>query len=171
MIRRAAPAEAQFITEVGAQVYAALGDYSRILPSWLAHPGVLAYVEADDGAIDVPRGFILLGFYNGLWIDDAPPPTGELVADLLAIGVAPDHQRRGIGSTLLAFALDFVSHAAGHAPIREMRLTVADTNTGAQKLFRANGFVVLDEHHGAYDGGQRAIRMRRPITPVPQSPA
>jgi len=166
MIRRAAPAEAQFITQVGAEVYAALGDYSRILPSWLAHPGVLAYVEADDTVQDVPRGFILLGFYNGAWIDDRAPPKGELVADLLAIGVAPEHQRHGIGTQLLEFALDLVGHAAAQAPVREIRLTVADTNVGAQRLFRAHGFDVLDAHHGAYDGGQRAIRMRRSIQAI-----
>jgi len=165
MIRRAAPADSQFITQTGARVYAALGDYGRILPGWMAHPGVLAFVETDGGVGERPRGFILLGFYTG-WGETSPRP-GELVADLLAIAVAPEHQRLGVGTSLLVFALEFVADAASRAPVREIRLTVADTNDGAQRLFRAHGFEILDEHHGAYDGGQRAIRMRRAITPRP----
>ena len=129
----------------------------------MAHPGVLAFVEAEDTATDRPRGFILLGFYTG-WGEGSPRP-GELVADLLAIAVAPEHQRAGIGSQLLTFALEFVSEAAARAPVKEMRLTVADSNSGAQRLFRSHGFEIVDEHHGEYDGGQRAIRMCRAITP------
>jgi ribosomal protein S18 acetylase RimI-like enzyme len=169
MIRRAAPTDSEFITETGARVYAPLGDYARILPGWLSHPGVLAFVEADDGTTDRPRGFILLGFYTG-WGEGSPRP-GELVADLLAIAVAPEHQRSGIGTRLLTFALEFVSEAAARAPVKEMRLTVADTNPGAQRLFGHHGFEILDANHGAYDGGQRAIRMRRAITPAARAGA
>jgi ribosomal protein S18 acetylase RimI-like enzyme len=173
MIRRAAPADHDFIIQTGARVYAPLGDYGRILPGWLAHPGVLGFVEADDRATDrvthQARGFILLGFYTG-WGEGSPRP-GELVADLLAIAVAPEHQRAGIGSQLLAFALDFVSEAPARAPVKEIRLTVAESNPGAQRLFSRHGFDSVDEHHGEYDGGQRAIRMRRVITPASPSPA
>jgi ribosomal protein S18 acetylase RimI-like enzyme len=168
MIRRAAPADHDFIIQTGALVYAPLGDYGRILPGWLAHPGVLGFVEADDCATDRARGFILLGFYTG-WGEGSPRP-GELVADLLAIAVAPEHQRAGIGNRLLEFALDFVGEAASRAPVTEIRLTVAESNPGAQRLFRRHGFDSVDEHHGEYDGGQRAIRMRRVITPVSPSP-
>jgi len=165
MIRRAAAEESRFITSTATLVYAELGDYSKILPGWMAHPGVLAFVEADDAAPERPRGFILIGFYTG-WVDAKPAPAGELVADLLAIAVAPEHQKRGIGGRLLEFAIDFASEAAARAPVREMRLTVADTNLVAQKLFRDHGFEILDAHHGEYDGGQRAIRMRRKIVPA-----
>jgi ribosomal protein S18 acetylase RimI-like enzyme len=165
MIRRAVAAESDFMTRTGAVVYAPLGDYARILPGWIAHPGVLSFVETDDATPDRPRGFILLGFYTG-WSDAVPPPAGQLVADLLAIAVAPEHQRHGIGSRLLDFAIELVEQAAVRTPVHELRLTVADTNHGAQKLFRSRGFEILDEHHGAYDGGQRAIRMRRRIAPA-----
>jgi ribosomal protein S18 acetylase RimI-like enzyme len=77
----------------------------------------------------------------------------------------------GIGTRLLTFALEFVSEAAARAPVKEMRLTVADTNPGAQKLFGQHGFAILDAHHGSYDGGQRAIRMRRAITPAERAGA
>jgi hypothetical protein len=45
--------------------------------------------------------------------------------------------------------------------VDEIRLTVAETNAVGQRLFAAHGFSVLDDHHGHYDGGQRAIRMSR----------
>src|SRR5262249_6250807 len=149
MIRRATADESSFITATATQVYAPLGDYSKILPGWMAHPGVLAFVEADDATPARPRGFILVGFYTG-WVDTKPAPAGELVADLLAIAVAPEHQRHGIGHQLLAFAIDFASEAAARAPVREIRLTVADTNVVAQKLFRDHGFEILDANHGEY---------------------
>ncbi len=164
MIRRAVASESDWMTRTAAVVYAPLGDYGRILPGWIAHPGVLAFVECDDAAPDRPRGFILVGFYSG-WSDAVPAPAGQLVADLLAIAVSPEHQRHGVGSRLLDFAIELVEEAALRSPVSELRLTVADTNAGAQRLFRRKGFDILDEHHGSYDGGQRAIRMRRPIKP------
>jgi ribosomal-protein-alanine N-acetyltransferase len=85
------------------------------------------------------------------------------VADLLAIGVAPAHQRRGVGRTLLDFAVDVaMSHPQ---EVRELRLTVADDNAPALALFLRSGFVVLDPTHGAYDKGQRALRMRKRLEP------
>jgi ribosomal protein S18 acetylase RimI-like enzyme len=175
MIRRAAPDEAEFIIRTGAAVYAPLGDYGRILPGWIVHPGVLTFVEADDQVAGTPRAFILLGFYNG-WVEAQGMVSDELIADLLAIAVAPAHQGSGIGTRLLRYAIDLVEQAAVRSPVAEMRLTVADTNLGAQRLFARHGFEVIDAHHGAYDGGQRAIRMRRKITrsasgPGPSTPA
>ena len=161
MIRRASPLDADWIRDTAAHVYASLGDYGRVIPGWVAHPGVVTYVEtADDGG---RRGFILLGFYAPWTVSETERSSihpGELVADLLAIAVAPEQQRQGVGKRLLTYAIDLVREASVRAPVRELRLTVADTNLIAQKLFDSFGFEVLDENHGAYDGGQRAIRMR-----------
>ncbi len=155
MIRRASPDDHAWIRETSSQVYLDFGDYGTIIPAWMAHPGVLTFVEQDDESA-VRRGFILLGFYE-------PPDVkrGDYVADLLAIAVAPDHQRKGIGRTLLDFAVELASQAGRRVPVPELRLTVAHTNEAAQKLFSRAGFVILDANHGNYDGGQRAIRMRR----------
>lgn len=156
MIRRAEPGDADWIRRTAAHVYAALGDYGTIIPAWMAHPGVLTFVEELDGA---RRGFILIGFY-----EPTEEKVGRLVADLLAIAVAPEHQRRGVGTILLEYAVDLASEAALESlPVSEVRLTVADTNAPALALFKRGGFAILDEHHGAYDGGQRAIRMQRKL--------
>ena len=47
--------------------------------------------------------------------------------------------------------------------VREIQLTVADTNHVGWHLFTSSGFEVLDHNHGNYDGGQRAIRMTRAL--------
>lgn len=161
MIRRATLADFPRLVALGADVYRDLGDYASILPSWLGHPGVLAYVDEveDPRGRSVLRGFILIGFYEPL----AERP-GRVVADLLAIAVAPSYQRQGVGSRLLDYAIRIAQRAVrGGGPVPEMRLTVAETNVAGQSLFTKTGFQVLDPNHGSYDHGQRAIRMTRPL--------
>ena len=154
MIRRldlAQRADSDWVRDTAQLVYADLGDYGTIIPGWMSHPGVLTYLEVDDDGLR--RGFILLGFY------EPGDRRAALVADLLAIGVDPRYQRQGIGRSLLEFALELSGEAAKQSHVSEIRLTVAATNRPALALFHAAGFEVLDAHHGAYDGGQRAIRM------------
>lgn len=158
MIRRFSPRDRAWITEVAAEVYRDLGDYARIIPSWLDHPGVLGFVEQSDEPPSARRAFALLGFYE-------PPdgPAGRCVADLLAIAVEPSYQRQGIGRAMLAHAIRVAENASRDGSVAEMRLTVADGNAVGQHLYLTSGFRVLDEEHGHYDGGQRAIRMARPL--------
>ena len=153
MIRRANAADHAWMVDVGAEVYAPLGDYRAILPDWVAHPGVYGFIAEDEG---VPRGYILVGFYE-------PPDVapGAHAADLLAIAVDPPAQRAGVGSRLLAYAIDLASVTADHMKVVDIRLTVADSNLGARRFFERHGFEVIDAQHGAYDGGQTALRMRK----------
>ncbi len=150
--------DSDWVRDTAQLVYASLGDYGIIIPGWMSHPGVLTYLEVDDAG--TRRGFILLGFYE-------PGDRKALVADLLAIGVSPDHQRQGVGRTLLEFALELSTEAARNSHVSEIRLTVAATNHPALALFHGAGFEVLDSHHGAYDGGQRAIRMVKRLLAAP----
>jgi ribosomal protein S18 acetylase RimI-like enzyme len=150
MIRKAHAADHSAMVEIGAEVYANLGNYREILPSWLCHPGVEAYVAVGQG--ETIEGFIMVGIF------DAPKPATGAVLDLLAIAVAPPFQRQGLGTALLHFA---VQTAEADSRVLELRLTVAEDNAVAQRLFKSVGFEILDENHGAYDRGQRAIRMAR----------
>lgn len=157
----------------GAEAYADLGDYTRILPSWLEQPGVLAWIDHDIHGRG--RGFAMLGFYTEdtsrtgteaaaavLSAGMPAPLRQQVVADLLALAVLPAFQKRGIGSKLLDHVIEVAERVAPASHISQLRLTVAENNTGAQRLYARTGFYVADGG-ATYDRGQRALRMVRPL--------
>ena len=154
MIRRAEVQDYPWIVATGAEAYRDLGDYTRILPSWLEQPGVLAWIDQDAQARG--RGFAMLGFYT----DDLA--SKQVIADLLALAVLPIYQRHGIGSGLLAHVIDVAERIAPSSHIGQLRLTVAEDNVGAQRLYARTGFRIVDGS-ATYDRGQRALRMARPL--------
>lgn len=160
MIRRAELADHPWIIATGAEAYLDLGDYTRILPSWLEQPGVLAWIDHDVQGRG--RGFAMLGFYLD---EPAANPSGSppVVADLLALAVLPSFQRRGIGTRLLHHVIEVAERVAPSSRIATLRLTVAETNTGAQRLYARHGFRVVDGS-ATYDRGQKALRMARSLT-------
>ena len=151
-IRRATRDDHPWIVSLGALVYLDLGDYRQILPSWLDQPGVLAWVEADGPQ---RRGFAMLGFY--------PDEDGSSVCDLLALGIDPAFQRRGLGGALLEHVIGVASRVGPQHSIAELRLTVAHDNTIGQRMYVKHGFRRSNAPPGRYAGGQRAIRMVRPL--------
>jgi ribosomal protein S18 acetylase RimI-like enzyme len=163
VIRRADLADHPWIVATGAEAYADLGDYTRILPSWLEQPGVLAWIDHDNQ--NRGRGFAMLGFYLDHENGPAVPAAGQasqVVADLLALAVLPTYQNHGIGTKLLFHVIEVAERVAPSSKITSLRLTVAETNTGAQRLYARNGFRVVDGS-ATYDRGQRALRMVRPL--------
>jgi ribosomal protein S18 acetylase RimI-like enzyme len=159
MIRRAELADHPWIVASGAEAYHDLGDYTRILPSWLEQPGVLAWIDHDMHGRG--RGFAMLGFYLEDPASAANGPS-QVVADLLALAVLPACQNRGIGGKLLTHVIEVSERVAPSSRIGALRLTVAETNTGAQRLYARNGFRMVDGS-ATYDRGQRALRMARPL--------
>ena len=155
MIRRAEVADHPWIIAAGAEAYRDLGDYTRILPSWLEQPGVLAWIDHDLAGRG--RAFAMLGFYL-----EATTPNAEVIADLLALAVLPAFQRRGIGKKLLTHVIEVSERVAPSSRITALRLTVAETNTAAQRMYARAGFRVIDGS-ATYDRGQRALRMARPL--------
>ncbi len=156
MIRRGAEPDHPWIIEEGSYAYADLGDYRRILPSWLAQPGVLVFIEEDAAA--VRRGFAMLGFYM------EPNEHGESqpIADLLALAVAPPYQRAGLGKLLLQHVIATTSRVAEHSKVWELRLTVASDNLIAQRMYERADFHRVPTT-GTYERGQTAVRMVRPL--------
>ena len=153
-LRTASTADRGFVRDLSAEAFRAYGDYRELLPRWLSEPGVLTFVAVEDGE---RRGFAMLGFYFG---DET---RSWCYADLLAIAVHPSHRGQGLGRRLLARAIEAAKDARRSLDVRELRLTVADSNDGAVRLFAAAGFTPDGADHGRYDGGQVAIRMRRPL--------
>jgi len=158
MIRRAEAQDHAWIVETGADAYRDLGDYTRILPSWLEQPGVLAWIEHDVAGRG--RGFAMLGFYLEDPSGRAQPP--QVVADLLALAVLRPFQRRGIGKKLLEHVIDVAERVAPASQISQLRLTVAEDNLPAQRLYTRSGFTIVDGS-ATYDRGQRALRMARTL--------
>ena len=158
MIRRAEVQDHPWIVASGAEAYADLGDYTRILPSWLEQPGVLAWIDHDVQGRG--RGFAMLGFYTEEGVRQAGKQ--QVIADLLALAVLPMYQRKGIGGKLLAHVIDVAERVAPSSHISQLRLTVAENNVGAQRLYARTGFHVV-EGAATYDRGQRALRMVRPL--------
>ena len=155
MIRRAEVQDHAWIIATGAEAYRDLGDYTRILPSWLEQPGVLAWIDHDVQGRG--RGFAMLGFYM-----EEPPSPAHVVADLLALAVLPSFQRKGIGTKLLDHVIEVAERVAPSSSITQLRLTVAEDNVGAQRLYARNGFAIVDGS-ATYDRGQRALRMARQL--------
>jgi ribosomal protein S18 acetylase RimI-like enzyme len=157
VIRRAEAADHPWIIATGAEAYRDLGDYTRILPSWLEQPGVLAWIDQDGQGRG--RGFAMLGFY----MEDTGNGAPQVVADLLALAVLPGYQNKGIGTQLLEHVIEVAERVAPSSHITQLRLTVAETNLGAQRLYARNGFRVVDGS-ATYDRGQKALRMARSLT-------
>lgn len=147
MIRRATPLDLPWLVEVGAQAFAALGNYREILTAWLAQDNVLAWVADVSGE---RRGFTVIGFFQ--------EEPGN-VADILALAVEPRSRSRGLGRALLEHALAMAEATAQAGRLRELRLSVADDNFIGQRLYRSSGFQRVAGDFGAYPGGQLAVRM------------
>ena len=159
MIRRAEVQDHPWIVATGAEAYSDLGDYTRILPSWLEQPGVLAWID-QDAVSGKGRGFAMLGFYS----EELTQRAGkqQVVADLLALAVLPAHQNKGIGTKLLLHVIDVAERVAPASHITQLRLTVAENNVGAQRLYERHNFHIV-EGGATYDRGQKALRMVRSL--------
>jgi ribosomal protein S18 acetylase RimI-like enzyme len=150
-IRPAIPSDFTFIRRLAVRVFSYLGDYGRIIPDWLAHDGVLSFVVEEGGR---SAGFSMIGYYR------IEGDARGYAADLLAIAVSPEAQHQGLGRRLLEHAIATARTSRRRLPVRELRLSVAEPNQRARRLFASAGFVDVPGDHGVYEGGQRALHMR-----------
>ena len=144
-----------FLSELAREAFEHFGDYDRLLPEWARTPGIELTVAEEDGQ---RVGLTLLGFFE-------EPPRTTPVADLLAIAVAGPHRRRGVGRQLLLAAMKRARELARVNVVGALRLTVAEGNAAARRLFESVGFAYVPEHQGHYPKGQRALRMELPLDP------
>jgi ribosomal-protein-alanine N-acetyltransferase len=111
----------------------------------LAMPGAFALIARLDGE---PAGFVL-----------ARVAADE--AEIVTLGVAPGHARRGIGRHLLATA----AAAAAQRGAARLFLEVAEANLAARHLYAADGFREVGRRRRYYPDGTDAVVLARSLSP------
>src|SRR6266498_2630462 len=149
LIRQGAASDRTFIRKLSALVFARFGNYETTLPVMAGLAGVYTLIaEANRQRI----GFAMYAF-------DAPA-----AADLLAIAVLPEWQSQGAGKLLLDGVEAAVRVCAGEAGEASVRLSVAQDNLPARRLFERCGYRYLPEEQGVYPGGQPSIAMWKSLS-------
>ncbi|MBL8149875.1 MAG: GNAT family N-acetyltransferase [Blastocatellia bacterium] len=141
----------QAIEELSGEVFSIYGNYRKYLPEWIDVPDVLTIVAELDSLL---VGFIVVGIFQEV--------ESSFYADILAIAVHPLFQRQGMGRTLLTEVISMIEQQTT-LKIKDIRLTVADSNLAGQSLFKKLGFT-FSGREGLYEGGQTALRMSRPLS-------
>ncbi|HUA50637.1 MAG TPA: GNAT family N-acetyltransferase [Candidatus Sulfotelmatobacter sp.] len=150
VIEPAGPAHVALLTALHGRCFTP-GWPTATMASLVGLPGTfgLLATELDNGAAQ-PVGFAL-----------ARVAADE--AELLSIGVVPEHQRRGIARRLIAACVERV----GGAGARALFLEVGVANEGARTLYESLGFRIIGRRHRYYrtpDGGfEDAVVMRRDL--------
>jgi ribosomal protein S18 acetylase RimI-like enzyme len=148
-LRGAVPQDFDFIRALSRELFGRYGSYDRYVLEWFSEDFVWSFVAEWEGK---RAGLAMVALHE----KPVPPSNGRPSAELLVIAVAPEMQSKGVGQALLdrsiALALD------SSLEIREMRLSVAEGNSRAQRMFYRNGFRI-DSMAGVYPAGQRALFM------------
>jgi len=138
------------VRRIADEVFDVFGEYGSWLPGYISHPGVWSFVYEVNGEL---AGFAMLGVLE-------PESPGEhRIGDLLAIAVRARYQGQGVGTLLLTRVTEEAQKLKETMDLQEIRLTVAEPNRGAQRLFHRFGFAHIGGDHGHYDKGQRALRL------------
>ena len=148
-MRRARAEDAPFLADLAAEAFGRYGDYRPLVAAWAADPHVEVTLAEHQGA---PVGAAFLLFLRP---GEAPHTK---VADLLALAVAAAFRGQGFGKALLAHVVDRARAVARRHGIAALRLTVAEDNGPARRLFESAG-LRYDDAVGAYPKGQRALHM------------
>ncbi len=80
-------------------------------------------------------------------------------AHLTTIGIAPEHRRRGLARMLL----DHMEAALRKREVGTVVLEVRVGNTAAQRLYRENGFTVVQRIAKYYSNGEDCFLMMKPL--------
>jgi ribosomal protein S18 acetylase RimI-like enzyme len=149
-VRPARPADVSFLVDLSRRVFLEFGSYDRYIQEWFGEPIVSTFVAEVEGA---PVGFVMLAIHP-------QRPTTDAVGEIISIAVAPEHRSTGIGAALLDRA---IAHARESSlGLREIRLSVAEGNARAQRMFARRAFRI-GHVVGVYPAGQRALFMTKAL--------
>jgi ribosomal protein S18 acetylase RimI-like enzyme len=147
--RTANEGDLDFIIRLSMKLFSKYGSYDEIVPGWFSEAGVITVVVTEKTD---PLGFAMLAIERR-----GERPRGHL----LAIGVFPEHQRKGIGSALLGHMVDL----ARKYGLSEVYLWTANDNLQALSLFQKGGFKIIGSEKDYYPRGQPALAMYKRIDP------
>ena len=145
----ARPSDSLYIAHLSEKAFRIYGPYEKIIRSWLESGMTMTLVALMNRK---PAGFVMISHFP----QESSP---QHVSELLAIAVAPEKQRMGIGEMLLKE----VEEKATQMGISELFLHTAEENRAAQNLFAKNEFVLRGIYKGFYPAGQNALIMSKKI--------
>ncbi|MEL6873344.1 MAG: GNAT family N-acetyltransferase [Pseudomonadota bacterium] len=131
------PAHAELISDMHVDAFDKGWGVDAIEPLLAADTAIAFYATSDAGR--KPVGFVV-GRLAG---DDA---------EIVTIGTRPEHQRRGIGTGLLAA----FERAAERAGAGRVVFEVADDNTAARALYANGGYAEIGRRRDYYETAQGA---------------
>ena len=147
IFRPAKEKDLEFIRKLSAQVFSRYGHYEQIVPAWFEQGAVITEVIMEKNNT---VGFAML-------VLDRQKVFGSRAAHLLAIGISPEHQKRGVGRALL----EHMEEVARKYNAVEMNLWTAVDNEPALSFFQKAGFEIKRFESYYYPKGQAALAMSK----------
>ena len=147
IFRPAKKKDLEFISKLSAQVFSKYGNYEEIVSAWFEQGAVITEV--------ISKNNNSLGF--AMLVLDRKKVFGSRAAHLLAIGILPEHQRRGVGKALLKH----MEEVARKYNAVEMNLWTAVDNEAALSFFQQAGFEIKRFESYYYPRGQAALAMTK----------
>jgi ribosomal protein S18 acetylase RimI-like enzyme len=139
-----------FISRLSARVFSRYGTYDEIVLDWIQEPEVTTVIIAADAN---PLGFAMLTLQREGWFEPRR-------AHLLAIGVFPKQQRKGIGTALL----EHMEEIARKYGAEEMLLWTGVDNQQALSFFQNAGFHIVGSEDRYYPRGQAALALVKKLS-------
>jgi ribosomal protein S18 acetylase RimI-like enzyme len=146
----AGPEHDSFILGLAASAFSRFGDYRTFLGQTMRLPWIATFVALVD---DRPVAFAMIS------LEDVS--RGEV--DLTAIAVEPGWRSRGVGRCLLRHVEATAEELAPAGREASVRLSVAEDNVRARRLFVGAGFAVVPGGEGEYPAGQSSLTLRKSI--------